>query len=67
MNTTERQIVAALDRLHRDMVGSLLPCRFHYTGRTDTYSCAHCSFAGRDVVGWVDSINLYPLREGDGQ
>ena len=65
MNTTERQIVSALDRLHRDTVGSHEPCQFTYDGRTDIYKCAHRSFTGHDVIGSVNDMNHYPLMEGN--
>ena len=64
MNTLERQIVAALDRLHRDMVGNSL-CRWEYkgSGGQDDYSCPHLFLTGREVVGQVEQMNHYKLKE----
>ena len=63
MNTTERQITAALDRLHRELVGGEL-CRWKYDGGKDVYSCPHLSLNGREVIGRVEQMNHYKLREG---
>jgi hypothetical protein len=62
MNTTERQIVASLDQLHRELVG-IEPCRWAYDGKTDTYSCSHLEFTGRTVIYKVEGFNRYTLRE----
>jgi hypothetical protein len=64
MNTLERQIVAALDQLHRDMAGNSL-CRWEYTGSggQDVYSCPHLSLNGREVIGLVEQMNHYKLKE----
>lgn len=64
MNTTERQIVAALDRLHRDMAGGG-QCRWEYNGRggQDTYSCPHLSLSGKEVIGLVEGMNHYRIKE----
>ena len=65
MKTTERQIVAALDRLHRDMVGSYEPCGWSYNGRggQDVYSCPHLSLNGKEVIGLVEQMNHYTIKE----
>ncbi len=66
MNTTERQIVSAIDRLHRTLSGNHEPCRFKYDGVADTYVCDHHTFSGHDVIGSVEQMNYYPLKqEGD--
>ena len=65
INTTERQIVSALDKLHRDTIGGKETCRFEYDGRTDIYTCVHHSFSGHDVIGSVNDMNYYPLLEGN--
>ena len=64
MNTTERQILAALARLHRDMVGNSL-CRWDYNGRggQDVYSCPHLSLNGKEVIGLVEQMNHYTIKE----
>jgi hypothetical protein len=62
VNTTERQIVASLDQLHRELVG-VKPCRWAYDGRTDTYTCSHLEATGKTVIGKVEGFNRYTLRE----
>lgn len=62
MNTTERQILAALDRLHREMADNQ-PCRWRYDGGRDNYSCSHLSLSGRDVIDRVEAMNYYPNRQ----
>ena len=67
MKTIERQILAALDRLHRELVDSQL-CRWQYDGSRDNYSCSHLSVTGREVISLVETMNHYPNRkEGDGE
>ena len=62
MNTTERQIVASLDQLHRELVG-VKPCRWAYDGRTDTYTCPHLEFTGKRVIGKVEGFTRYTLHD----
>ena len=58
MKITERQIVAALDHLHRALAGSQ-PCRWTYQGMQDKYTCPHLGFTGREVISQVESVNHY--------
>ena len=62
MNTTERQILSSLDQHHRDLVGPA-PCRWHYDGKTDTYSCEHLKLPGKAVIGRVQGMNRYLITE----
>jgi hypothetical protein len=62
MNTTERQILSSLDQQHRELVG-VKPCRWHYAGMTDTYSCQHLELPGKAVIGRVEGMNRYPKAE----
>ena len=62
MNTTERQITASLDRLHRELVSGEL-CRWKYDGGKDVYSCPHIALTGHAVIGQVEQMNHYRLRE----
>jgi len=57
----ERQIVAALDRLHRELESSEA-CRWAYDGGKDVYSCPHLSFTGGQVIGLVQQMNYYPME-----
>ena len=67
MKTVERQILAALDRLHRELTDSQL-CRWQYDGVKDNYSCPHLSVTGREVISRVEMMNHYSNRkEGDGE
>ena len=62
MNTTERQIVASLDQLPRELVG-IKPCRWAYDGGTDTYTRSHLEATGKTVIGKVKGFNRYTLQE----
>ena len=62
MKTIERQILAALDQLHRQVSG-IEPCRWAYDGGRDEYSCAHLTFTGRAVIDHVQQMNHYPITE----
>ena len=62
MKTIERQILAALDQLHRHVSG-IEPCRWAYDGGRDEYSCRHLSFIGREVIDQVERMNHYPITE----
>ena len=67
MKAVERQLLAALDRLHRELSDSQ-PCRWQYDGSKDNYSCSHLSVTGREVISRVELMNHYPNRqEGDGE
>ena len=67
MKTLERQILAALDRLHRELIDSQL-CRWQYDGGRDDYACPHLRLSGRDVISRVEAMNYYPNRkESDGE
>jgi hypothetical protein len=62
MKTLERQILASLDRLHRDAAeAGPSPCRWHYNGTRDTYSCSHITLTGKAVIGRVESMNRYTI------
>ena len=61
----ERQIVAALDQIHRELAGAA-PCRWSYQGVKDTYTCPHTSVTGRQVVDRVESFNYFRERENHG-
>ena len=63
--SVDRQIVSALDRLHREIYGNHEPCRFTYDGVADTYICDHQTFSGHDVIGSVEKMNHCPLLEGN--
>ena len=65
MKTIERQILAALDRLHRELVSNEL-CRWQYDGSKDLYSCSHVVYTGHQVIGLVEQMNHYSLKENDG-
>ena len=58
---TDRQIVAGLDQIHRELITST-PCRWSYTGTTDTYTCPHLTLTGKEVITRVERFNYYPLR-----
>ena len=64
MKTVERQILAALDRLHRELADSH-PCRWRYDGSRDNYSCSHLSVTGREVISRVELMNHYPNQISD--
>ena len=60
-STTERQIVASLDQLHREMVDSK-PCQWSYDGGKDLYSCPHLALTGKVVIGRVQGFNHYSIN-----
>ena len=64
MSILERQMLAALDRLHRELAGRQ-SCRWSYDGGRDTYSCPHLSVTGREVVDRVDDMNLFSIQQED--
>jgi hypothetical protein len=63
-STTERQIVASLDQLHREMSGNK-PCIWNYDGAKDVYSCPHLSLTGQIVIGRVQGFNRYSTTIGE--
>lgn len=50
MSIQDQAICKALDRLHLELVGLRKPCRFHYDGKTDLYSCCHGEVSGGIVI-----------------
>ena len=64
MKVLERQILAALDRIHRDLADNQ-PCRWQYDGGQDKYSCPHLTLTGRAVIGRVETMNHYPNQISD--
>jgi len=60
MSIQDKAITAALDRLHLELAGVRKPCRFHYDGKTDVYSCCHGEVDGKFVI---DATKL--MRERD--
>lgn len=50
MSLQDQVIAKALDRLHTDLAGYRKPCRWHYDGKTDIYSCCHIELKGRTVI-----------------
>ena len=60
-STTERQIVASLDQIHREMV-SHEPCSWDYDGGKDVYSCPHIALAGKVVIERVEGFNRYSIN-----
>tara|TARA_Y100000310_G_scaffold218694_1_gene219987 strand:- start:655 stop:855 length:201 start_codon:yes stop_codon:yes gene_type:complete len=62
MKTLERQILASLDRLHRDEADAgPEPCRWNYNGARDIYSCPHITLSGKAVIGRVETMNQYTI------
>ena len=59
-STVDRQIVAGLDQLHRETVGTG-QCRWEYDGVKDEYSCPHLRLSGRVVIGRVEGFNRYTI------
>jgi len=66
MNITERQIVAGLDQLHREL-GFKEPCRWAYDGHggNDTYACPHISLTGHALIEHVNGFNHYKFTQED--
>ena len=50
MSVQDKAICKALDRLHLELAGLRKPCRFHYNGKTDIYSCEHGEVSGHVVI-----------------
>ena len=59
-STVDRQIVAGLDQLHREMVGAG-QCRWAYDGVKDEYLCPHLRLTGRVVISRVEGFNRYTI------
>ncbi len=59
-STVDRQIVASLDQLHREMVG-MGQCRWSYDGVKDEYLCPHVQLSGRVVIRRVEGFNRYTI------
>lgn len=51
----DKQLVSALDRIHRDV--SRQVCRWQYDNMKDTYSCQHMIVTGRQLVDEVNRVN----------
>lgn len=50
MSVQDLAICKSLDRLHLELAGIRMPCRFHYDGKNDIYSCEHGEVSGRIVI-----------------
>ena len=59
-STVDRQIVAGLDQLHREMVG-MGQCRWSYDGVKDEYFCPHVQLSGKVVISRVEGFNRYTI------
>lgn len=55
MPNVDKQIVAALDRLHKTVGHG--PCAWKYNSKHDTYYCKHIVFPGREVITEVNKVN----------
>ena len=55
MSNLDRQIVNALDTLHREMFGGRLnpQCQWFYSGFKDIYHCPHTAIFGKDVIARI--------------
>ena len=63
--SVDKQIVCALDQLHRELTGEREKeaCRWQYKGGTDNYSCHHLSLSGKTVIEKVESFNSFPNQK----
>ncbi len=55
----DKQIVSALDRMHRQY--SVAPCAWKYNSKYDTYYCKHIVLPGREVIAEVSKVNGWKI------
>ncbi len=56
MSNIDKQIVNALDTIHREMFGTRKddsPCRWYYSGFKDIYHCEHTALFGGEVIARI--------------
>ena len=56
MGLVDRQIVAALDRLHCEGGFGHEPCVWGYEGWRDVYFCQHAELKGAVVIGQIRDL-----------
>lgn len=68
MGNFDRQLVNALDKLHRELYGGRsMYCTWYYNGKSDIYHCPHTAVYGKDLMArmpeWAEFNNSPAITE----